>query len=178
MQTLNSSSYSCTIFCWKASGRGCCVRGDLSMYGRVPEGRGHVWFVWSRSSGLARLDCSAQPVVGLAGRSRVLGHARPTAMERFCDWAWDRIGCVGSRWALRMQVFVCRRCVHPVYSDPLWRVACTLPRLSRRMGEIAIFGLETSYLGTWVPSQGTVVPKKKKQAWLRKYLPGPDGTEQ
>lgn len=32
MQTLNSSSYSWTIFCWKASGRGCWVRGDLSMY--------------------------------------------------------------------------------------------------------------------------------------------------
>lgn len=57
MQTLNSSSYSCTIFCWKASGRGCCVRGDLSMYGRVPEGRGQVWFVWSRSSGLLGSAC-------------------------------------------------------------------------------------------------------------------------
>lgn len=78
---------------------------------------------------------------------------------------------------MRMQVFVCRRCVHPVYSDPLWRAACTLPRLSRRVGEIAIFGLETSYLGTWVPYH-RYSSTQKNQAWLHKYLPGPEGTEQ
>ena len=77
-QTLNSSSYSWTIFCWKASGRGCWVRGDLSMYGRAPEGRGQVCFVWTRSSGLdwTGLDSSAQPVLESPGRTRVLGHTR------------------------------------------------------------------------------------------------------
>ena len=30
-RTLNNASYSCTIFCWKISGRACCVRGEASM---------------------------------------------------------------------------------------------------------------------------------------------------
>lgn len=45
------------------------------------------------------------------------------------------------------------------------------------MGEIAIFGLETSYLGTRVPYH-RYTSTQKTQAWLHKYLPRPEGTEQ
>lgn len=92
------------------------------MYGRVPEGRGQAGLLRLESlvwSGPGLDDCSAQPVVGRAGRSRVLGHERPAALNCICDWVWVR----SSRESLGLaNAGLCpssRR--SPVYySDPLW----------------------------------------------------------
>lgn len=122
-QTLNNSSYSPTIFCWKASGRGCWVRGDLSMYGRAGLPR-LVSLVWSRSSGLqcTELDSPAHPLLGIIGSSwRSSSTSRMS--EAGCYLHLQIVyaaGRIGSRWRLKEQVFVCHRGASLVYSDPLW----------------------------------------------------------